>query len=266
MNFQYSLAFLLVLSPAVSYSETLCGGQQPTVYVSKGIVVGSKLDGKEYQGTLSGTKEKDIILGTDESDVIYGFGADDIICGGGGIDFIFGGEGSDSLFGEAGSDSLFGEEGDDKLEGGEGLNRVDGGAGKDDCTGAFVADCEQGQANSNISDPGLINGPDSALAYVFLDKRLKTKPGPKKMLKDSPKIFAGIIAGVIRETSTVSEVNKVLLAHKAEIIISEPGRTFVTIRIPEQKIKEELLSLIESMGKTRAFSSVIYQTAGTRLL
>jgi len=260
MNFRFPIIFLFAFSPAVSYSETLCGGKEPTVFVSKGVIVGGSFNGREFKGSLKGTRGKDVIQGTDKSDTINGSGGDDIICGGGGDDMIFGGRGEDVLYGGAGNDSLRGEKEDDRLLGGEGNDAIFGRKDKDNCEGELIASCEEGASNTESNTPlGLIMGPPDGLAYLYLSEEAIEVPSEirSKTLSDDSTVFATRVTGLINRTATVSEVNAALTAHNSTIVSSIVNTSTVSILIPEKNTMAELKEFMASLETTGVFNAVV---------
>jgi Tol biopolymer transport system component len=120
-----------------------CDGQDATIYVAGGVIVGGPNTGQPYAGELRGTDARDVIVGTPEADRVLAAGGDDLVCALGGADNAFGGPGNDRLLGNEGPDrlngnngrdTLLGAEGNDRLTGGTQADRFDGGPGRDTAT------------------------------------------------------------------------------------------------------------------------------------
>ena len=102
-----------------------CNGQEATVYVQNGTIIGGRDDGDAYNGVLFGTTGDDVIVGTSENDEIRAQQGDDLVCAGAGDDIVQGNAGNDAIFGEDGDDQLSGNRGDeDRLFGGVGDDRI----------------------------------------------------------------------------------------------------------------------------------------------
>jgi Ca2+-binding RTX toxin-like protein len=90
-----------------------CNGQEATIYVKDGIIVGGPNNGAAYTGTLVGTSGNDVMVGTEGLDEIEGAAGNDTICAFGGADTIAGAAGNDTMLGGAGADNLNGAGGTD---------------------------------------------------------------------------------------------------------------------------------------------------------
>jgi len=229
-----------------------------------------ELHGGEGNDFVRGGKGQDTIFGDAGDDELRGGRARDIVNGGSGNDFIFGGRGDDQLIGGEGSDSLSGRRGDDNLDGGPGIDMIRGNGGFDTCFGEEISTCEAGDPeNQNPEpEPGFVAGPEEGLAYMFLGDKLEPIPEATRALSlpSDSTIFSSIIAAVIRRTSSIRDVNAVLTEHNARIAISEIGSQFVTLTIPPQNSREELLEEIDQIDQSGLFSAVIYQSNTFRQL
>jgi hypothetical protein len=131
-----------------------CLGNDATIFVQDGVVVGGPDDGKTYIGTLRGTSGNDVMVGTDGPDLIKGLDGDDIICGGDGDDRIEGGYGNDWIDGGPGDDLIKGQQGDDTLFGGEGNDRIEAGPGNDFLDGGPGNNTLNGEAGTDTCTNG----------------------------------------------------------------------------------------------------------------
>jgi hypothetical protein len=157
LNFVHDLDF-----DNISIGPIPCADQEPTVFVSNGIVHGGPLDGKQYNGVLKGTAGDDVIAGTGGNDTILGFAGNDLICGRGGNDQIEGLFGDDMIDGGAGDDTINGQQGNDFLNGGEGRDNMNGGPGDDTCVGGEVFNsCGMASASSPGDSGGIESAADS---------------------------------------------------------------------------------------------------------
>jgi hypothetical protein len=139
-NFVHDLEFDNIRIGAIP-----CADQEPTIFVSNGIVHGGPPDGQLYNGVLKGTNGDDVISGTGGGDTILGYDGNDLICGRGGDDQIKGLFGDDMIDGGPGDDTINGQVGNDFLNGGEGRDNLNGGPGDDTCVGGEVFNsCGQG--------------------------------------------------------------------------------------------------------------------------
>lgn len=149
-----------------------CFGQDATISVKDGTIVGGPDTGKTYKGKLKGTKGNDVIVGTDGKDTLEGSDGNDVLCGLGGDDTLNGNNGDDRLDGGsgkdtvdagAGNDQLIGGDGDDTLQGNNGNDTLDGGAGKDRLEGGNDNDTLTGGADADRFKGG--PGIDTATDY-----------------------------------------------------------------------------------------------------
>ncbi|MBI3332417.1 hypothetical protein HYZ99_05710 [Candidatus Peregrinibacteria bacterium] len=108
-----------------------CDGQNATVYVQGGFIVGGPDHGDPYTGTLDGGNGNDVIVGTSGNDRLRGRNGNDLLCGGAGDDKLYGGNGNDELRGGTGDDILHAGNGTDLLFGGDGSDDLRGGNGLD---------------------------------------------------------------------------------------------------------------------------------------
>ncbi|MFK7752095.1 MAG: calcium-binding protein [Sedimentitalea sp.] len=126
--------------------------------------VRDRMDGSDFNDTLSGLGGNDIIKGRDGDDTLFGGSGQDTIRGNAGndnlrgndgADDIQGGSGEDTIFAGGGADDIKGDSGDDTINGGGGIDTIDGGTGDDKLTGGGNSDVfvfTDGFGNDRILD------------------------------------------------------------------------------------------------------------------
>jgi Ca2+-binding RTX toxin-like protein len=122
----------------------------------------TRINGDEFDNTISGNDTHNIIFGLQGNDILYGMGGNDIIEGGSGNDEVYGGDGNDDLRGYTGDDQIYGGSGNDSLTGGSGNDILVGGAGSDLLDGGTGNDTYIATADTYYSND--LNNTDT---YVF---------------------------------------------------------------------------------------------------
>lgn len=97
----------------------------------KGTGAWDRLDGNDWNNTMSGLGGDDIMSGLGGDDRMWGDAGNDLLFGDNGNDRIWGGPGNDRAYGGTGNDALTGGTGNDYLAGEEGNDVLNGGLGND---------------------------------------------------------------------------------------------------------------------------------------
>lgn len=128
-----------------------------------GTGLGSLMDGRGGNDTISGGAFDDTLIGGTGNDYLNGSDGSDTLTGGDGNDHIFGqsvdggDDGADSLSGGSGGDYLQGNEGDDTLNGGDAPDRIQGGRNNDIIFGGEGEDTINGNLGNDTIDGGIGN-------------------------------------------------------------------------------------------------------------
>ncbi|MEL6525252.1 MAG: calcium-binding protein, partial [Chloroflexota bacterium] len=218
-------------------SPLTCNGQQATVYVLDGVIVGGALDGSPYDGTLVGTNRNDVISGTNVDDTIRGGNGNDLICGFGrndtingqnGEDIIFGGDGddeirgansNDTLFGEAGEDILLGNNGDDILAGGDDIDFCNGGRGDD-----VAVDCENVNRATSLPMPLDVCWIDNPNGNTSAWRITNDNPGP--LIQSGKVVFDWSVYAAGSETPIQSVTRQ---DNRGEVRVNTPLAERITV-------------------------------------